>query len=206
MNPNVRRANDEVWSDRSHVRAVRDELRTGKPGSGALERLAKIADRYDVDATGELNDQFFDDLLVRVDVVPASLVLAQAANESAWGASRFAREGNNFFGIWCFKAGCGLKPQRREAGTKHEVKVFKTVKDGITYYIHTINTGSAYLELRKLRAVYRQQHKKPTGFELAGGLTMYSQRGDAYVKEIRRMIRQNQLAAYSIDRAMLERE
>ncbi|MFG1489074.1 glucosaminidase domain-containing protein, partial [Oceanospirillum sp. HFRX-1_2] len=81
-----------------------------------------------------------DELLLRVSPVPAELVLVQAANESAWGRSRFAREGNNLFGQWCFSRGCGLVPSERPKGQYHEVAVFKSPQLSIRAYLKNLNT------------------------------------------------------------------
>jgi len=138
-----------------------------------------------------------EQLLLRVDVVPASLVLAQAAKESGWGRSRFAREGNNFFGIWCFYKDCGMTPERRDHGRFHEVAMFDTVEEGVRYYIRTINSHIAYDGLRETRGIARQQDEPFAGEELASGLLRYSERGLMYVNEIQSMIRYNQLQRFT---------
>jgi Bax protein len=134
-----------------------------------------------------------------VDTIPASLVLAQAANESAWGTSRFARQGKNVFGIWCFRDGCGKVPNARAPGKRHEVASFDSVQDGVSYYLLLLNTHPAYAQLRSLRDEKRRVDEKPTGATLAEGLLRYSERGGAYVRELQAMIRVNQLQRYTID-------
>lgn len=129
-----------------------------------------------------------------IDAVPLSLVLSQAANESAWGTSRFAMKGNNYFGEWCFSRGCGLVPKQRSDGAHNEVRVFDSPSDSVASYIHNINTSHAYTELRALRAQLRTKGKILSGLTLAEGLTRYSARGDDYVAEIKAMIRFNKLA------------
>ena len=145
------------------------------------------------------NTRKLDLLLNKVDVVPASLILAQSANESAWGTSRFATEANNFFGIWCFKKGCGLTPKYRDEGLVHEVARFDTVQDGVSHYVHTINTHPAYKHLRELRTEQRQVNNSLNGTKLAIGLTNYSIRRQAYVQEIQAMIRYNNLQQYNLE-------
>lgn len=132
-------------------------------------------------------------LLRRVDVVPSSLFLAQAANESSWGTSRFAKQANNLFGQWCFTPGCGVVPSQRAEGEVHEVQKFNTVNDAVNSYVRNINSHNAYKELRVLRKDLRDDGKKPDGITLAAGLIKYSARGDEYVKEIRSMIDYNKL-------------
>ncbi|MDX8384584.1 MAG: glucosaminidase domain-containing protein [Ghiorsea sp.] len=127
----------------------------------------------------------------RVDTVPLELVLSQAANESAWGTSRFARQGNNLFGQWCFSKGCGLVPQRRTLGATHEVASFPSAQASVRSYLRNINTGRAYADLRNIRAQQRQAGKRATASQLAEGLSKYSERGEKYVQEIKAMIRYN---------------
>jgi len=165
--------------------------------AAALRRLGK---RYNMaavgDAPGALED-YVEKLLLRVDVVPASLVIAQAAKESGWGSSRFAREGNNFFGIWCFNRGCGMTPANRDAGRHHEVAMFNTVTEGVRYYVRTINSHNAYDKLRQIRAAARNNNQPFGGEQLATGLLRYSERGLLYVNEIQSMIRYNRLQRFT---------
>ncbi|GAB3476877.1 glucosaminidase domain-containing protein [Marinomonas epiphytica] len=136
-------------------------------------------------------------LLKRLDIIPASLVLAQAANESAWGTSRFATLGNNFFGQWCFRKGCGLVPESRDADADHEVRKFKNVRESVFAYIDNLNRNGAYKELRNTRYELRQQQQEITGLLLADGLLSYSERGEAYIDEIKGMIDYNKLWRYN---------
>ena len=122
-----------------------------------------------------------------------SLVLAQAANESGWGTSRFARQANNYFGMWCYQAGCGLKPRQRDQGQSHEVKHFKHVQDSVISYLHNLNTNRAYQPLRDLRQTTRDLGAPLRGVLLAEGLHAYSSRGEAYIKDIQTMIIANDL-------------
>ena len=119
--------------------------------------------------------------------------MAQGANESAWGTSRFAKAGNNFFGQWCYTKGCGIVPAKRDSGTKHEVRKFGNPQQSVGGYIFNLNTGRVYSLIRKMRAEARAKFTDPSGYELAKGLIKYSQRREAYVKEIRSMISYNKL-------------
>lgn len=127
-------------------------------------------------------------LLRRVDTLPKSLVLAQAINESAWGQSRFAEQGNNYFGRWCYVSGCGLIPHRRPQGAHYEVKSYSTVAASVRDYFLNINSNSAYQTLRDIRWQLRLQKKVVTGSHLAAGLLKYSTRGQAYVNDIKSII------------------
>lgn len=127
-------------------------------------------------------------LMLKLDVVPPSLALAQSANESAWGRSRFASEGNNYFGQWCFSEGCGIVPTGRPEGESYEVRSFDSVADSVRGYILNLNRHWAYERLRALRAQQRRLGEQITGVHLAGGLERYSARGFDYIDELRSMI------------------
>lgn len=156
-------------------------------------RLLQIAYQYELETDMSTDQRIINALLSRVDVIPTSLVLAQAANESAWGTSRFALEGNNLFGQWCYEAGCGIVPERRIRGATHEVKRFDSIADAIEAYFLNINSHHLYQEFRDLRARMRRQEKELDPMELAYGLGRYSERGDHYVDEVQSIIEQNSL-------------
>lgn len=137
-----------------------------------------------------------DRLLKRVDRVPSSLALAQAANESAWGTSRFALEGNNLYGQWCFKAGCGLVPVDRPQDANYEVAKFNSPRQSVRRYIHNLNTHFAYQEFRELRASQRAINQPLRGRKSVDTLERYSTRGEDYIRELRSMIRVNELEQY----------
>ncbi len=168
----------------------------GKIGSRDAAEISGIAARYRIDDFNIESDKSWNQLLNRVDVVPPSLALAQSANESAWGTSRFAREGLNFFGQWCFSKGCGLVPKKRDVNKTHEVAAFDSPQESVKMYIRNLNSNSAYKSLRDIRAELRKANKPVTGHELAAGLKRYSERGMEYVSELRQMIATNKLAIY----------
>jgi Bax protein len=153
-------------------------------------RLKSMAQQYAVDWHESDPAEVIARLERRIDMVPVSLVLVQAAKESGWGTSRFAREGNNLFGQWCYSEGCGIVPAKRPQGAKHEVRVFDSVQEAIGAYLHNINTGDAYASLREIRARQRNAGKTPNGKILADGLLHYSQRREAYVREVKAMLDQ----------------
>lgn len=167
--------------------------------------LATLAMRYGViDAPdAAVGPDQIAELMVRVDTIPVSLVLAQAATESGWGTSRFADQGNAIFGQWTWGEG-GMTPEdQREALGDYGIKAFDTVLDSVHAYMVNLNTHHAYGELRALRAQMRADGKPVTGWDLAAGLQSYSERGQAYVDDIRGMIDHNHLEptdyAYLID-------
>lgn len=177
------------------VMAERQRILEWNPEHDPSEILATLIDRYRVDQ-GLPPVDIKRALLLKVNSIPMSLLMAQAANESAWGTSRFAKEGNNLFGQWCFVKGCGLRPSRAENNSHHEVAVFDSPLASIRSYIRNLNRHAAYSHLRALRAEAIAQKGFATGLELASGLGGYSERGTEYVKEIRQMIRYNELVQY----------
>ncbi len=154
-----------------------------------LQRLGRL---YSYPLTDPLESSWFDEMVLRVDSVPLSLVLIQGAKESGWGTSRFSLEGNNFFGQWCYQQGCGLIPNARASGATHEVAVFASPSEAVSAYFMNINRNNAYKELREIRAELSDElSDTERGTQLAEGLLRYSERGRAYVEEIQAMIRQN---------------
>jgi len=188
-----------VASENRHLLHLRGSLSTlNKRGLVTLTTrqrnwLEGLAKDYELKGCAPIKQSCVDELLLRIDIVPPSIALAQGANESAWGTSRFAIKGNNFFGHWCYKKGCGLIPKRRNAGARQEVALFTNVAKSVRRYMHNLNTHYTYKRLHKLRASLRAQHKPITGLALVKTLDQYSQRRGAYVKELRAMIRYNHL-------------
>ena len=178
-----------VIDENNKVLKLRAQLIEAQKKNNKHDFVAQVANSYNV--KWQKDKPNWSKLLERVDAVALEVALAQSANESAWGQSRFAKQGNNFFGQWCYKKGCGIVPKRRDKGTKHEVASFKSVNDSVRSYIKNINTGRVYAPLRDIRKKNRAAGKKPDAIAQAGGLIKYSQRREAYVKEIRSMIRYN---------------
>ncbi len=152
--------------------------------------ITKLAKQFRVKATLS-TEQKLAELLKRVDQVPEALVLVQAANESAWGTSRFARIGLNFFGIWCYKPKCGMVPKGRTGDDKHEVAAFQSVAQAVQGYFYNLNTHPAYQTFRDIRYHLREENQPLYPEILASGLLAYSERGEHYVLEIAKMIEQN---------------
>lgn len=190
----IRRENQRVTALREQLLPLHDVVMHGWPIS-PTERITLLAaaEEYRVDWEHLTDREVLDELLLRVDRIPAGLVLAQAANESAWGTSRFAREANNLFGQWCFTEGCGVVPRRRPADASYEVRAFDSVASAVRAYFRNINTNAAYEYLRRLRADMRRRDEPLSSLVLAYGLTPYSERGLAYVSELHAIIRFNDL-------------
>lgn len=189
--PIVKQVNQQVLAERDKITKLKQKSPLTKKDKAYLENMAK---KYRVKAELADSTQFFKLLLRKVDQIPPSLVLAQAANESAWGTSRFAIKGNNLFGQWCFSKGCGLVPSQRDGGASHEVAKFDSVYQSVESYILNLNRHAEYSQLRAIRLQLRDNNKTIKGIQLADGLSGYSERGQDYVHEIQSMIRFNNLS------------
>jgi len=192
--PVVQRENAQL----ARVRARLERLAQAPRLRPSQERaVAALAAHYQVDGELPPREQL-QRLLRRVDTIPPRLALAQAAVESAWGTSRFAREAANYFGIWTWR-GDGLVPARREQGARHRVARYPDAAASVRVYLYTLNVGPAYRTLRDLRAEARAAGRRPRAAELAAGLAGYSARGDRYVAELRAVLAGN---ADLLDRAL----
>nr|WP_275660497.1 glucosaminidase domain-containing protein [Shewanella sp. Isolate13] len=192
LRPSIKHQNAIIQGERDFLIETKKQIINGKALTEADEfRLQQISEKYQY-TLRSLTLSNLDTLLVRVDIIPEQMVLIQAANETGWGSSRFAKEGLNFFGQWCFRKGCGLVPQSRTEGLSHEVALFKTVEDSVASYMRNLNSNAAYTLLRSIRADLRAQNKTPQAQDLVYGLINYSERQEAYIDELLEMLRQNQ--------------
>jgi len=131
-------------------------------------------------------------LKVRMDEVPVSMAIAQAAKETGWGTSRFAQEGNALFGQWTW-SGEGIKPAGADANTTHKVMKFKVLQASVKAYQRNLNTHSTYKGFRRARAKLRDDGKKLDSTVLIKHLDKYAETGRVYVKILQQIIRQNNL-------------
>lgn len=195
MLPFIQQANQQVKAQRKFIEELKSSLAKGQSLSPQQQtQLDPLLKTYRVTASS--SEQQINDLLIKVNTIPASLVLAQSANESAWGTSRFARVANNYFGQWCFSSGCGIVPAKRNAGAKHEVAKFSSALGSVQSYIKNLNRHARYQKLRTLRSQAVNNNQTYSGIDLAPGLLGYSERGEEYVKEISAMIRYNKLTRF----------
>ncbi|HEX6549879.1 MAG TPA: glucosaminidase domain-containing protein [Gammaproteobacteria bacterium] len=189
--PIVLAENLRIWNQRAFLL---EQFGHGAvdPQSDAGQNLKALAERYRVE--GDLNNPRTREILLqRVDVVPVALVLAQAAQESGWGTSRFALEANNLFGIWTWDEDEGSTPINRPNDASHFVRIYPDVQTSVRAYLHNINIGFAYADFRALRARMRSRGQALDPLALAGTLDRYSTAGDLYIANIRAMIRSNDL-------------
>jgi len=196
MLPLILRVDDDIRADRERLLVLKRQLDAGTKLPGRDVRWIKdLAREYRV------KDGNIDELLRRVDVIPPSLALAQAAIESGWGTSRFAQQTNALFGQWTYGSD-GLVPARRDDGSSHRVKAFPRLIEAVSNYAINLNTHQAYDAFRQARARLAGQTRWLNGFDLAETLSAYSQRGMEYVHDLRAIIRINRLTDF--DRISLE--
>ena len=187
--PLVLRANEEIRAQRYRLLAIATRLAQGDTLAGDDKAfMSDLFEAYDL-----LDSNNIGELLRRVDTLPASLALAQAAEESGWGTSRFARQGNAVFGQRTFGGAQGIVPLRRPDGRRFKVRAFSGLYDSVRSYMRNLNTHNAYVPLRRLRAELRARGRALRGLELATALKRYSERGGHYIDTIRTIIRVNKL-------------
>jgi Bax protein len=195
--PLILLVNERIMRDRMRIHILRTliESRVEIPQDD-VAWLARTSERYGL---ARLD---FDALLRRVDVIPPSLALAQGAEETGWGTSRFAHEGNALFGQRMFGGKGGLVPRRRDKGKTFKVRAFEELVEGVRAYAHNLNTFGAYEEFRRARETRREAGQPLIGTELARALENYSERRESYIDTIRLIIRSN--ALHLFDKARLD--
>ena len=134
-------------------------------------------------------------LKIRMDEIPVSLALAQAAKETGWGTSRFAQQGNALFGQWTYD-GKGIKPAGSDPDDTHKVMKFKILKASVRAYQRNLNTHKSYKKFRKVRAIQRDIYGSLNSLELANYLDKYAETGAEYTKVLKKIIEQNKLTDF----------
>ena len=192
LRPIVQQQNAIIATEREFIIDMLAVLDNGNTLSESqLAQLNQLFDKYQY-AARSVDTKSLNSLLKRVDIIPESMVLIQAANESGWGSSRFAREGFNFFGEWCFSNGCGIVPSSRGSGKIHEVEIFPSVDASVSSYMRNLNSNTAYALFRSIRADLRAQEAELSADQLIYGLVNYSERQEAYIDELLDMLRHNE--------------
>lgn len=194
--PLILKENERITADRRELVRISNLIERDQELNDAdAEWIERLARRYKADI-GDI-----DTLLARVDIIPVSLAMAQAAEESGWGTSRFAQRGNALFGQWTTADDEGLIPKERQEGMTHKVKKFDNLAASVAGYMRNLNTHGAYKSLRAARTQMRKTDGNINGYALAGELLKYSARGQKYVDSIRLIIDANDL--HDLDDATL---
>ncbi|WP_394140206.1 glucosaminidase domain-containing protein [Vibrio chagasii] len=197
LRPSINIENKRITKERAFLTKLSETGLSNVDSEDAsyAKRLGKLYS-LPVPSSG-LDDAWLTEMLNRVNVLPEALVLTQAANESAWGTSRFATKANNYFGHWCYTKGCGLVPLQRNEGSSHEVATFSSSQESVHRYFMNLNRNRAYADLRAIRAKLAAKGDDllttQTATELTNGLLKYSERGSDYVTDLQAMIRHNEV-------------
>jgi Bax protein len=198
--PHIEKENRRMIALRRKVSVMLDKIESDTALSASeKQQISRLANEYRVKGDPLVDIAAREEMLRKIDIIPSSLALAQAANESAWGESRFAQQANNLFGIWTYDQDKGLKPKRREEGKTHLVRIFDDYSESVRYYMYTLNSHPAYRELRQIRQHLRDSDQVVEGQKLAAGLEKYSAKGQAYIDLIQSLIEQNEWARLDSD-------
>ena len=142
------------------------------------------------------SDSNLGNLLVRVDIIPISLALAQSAIESGWGTSRYSREGNAVFGQYTFDESKGLKPKDRNENDEFFIKKFSNLSESVRSYLKNINTHLAYADFREERKKLRMSGENLSGYKLVNFLKDYSERRESYIRDVKEIMNSNNFQKY----------
>ncbi len=185
--PLILSANEEIGQRRSAIMRAAD--------AHDIDSLQLWAKLYRVNIDGRSIEEIRTNILDRADFIPVSLALAQAAIESGWGTSRFARQGNALFGQWAWQASQGIKPAQA-SNSRAVVRSFPNLFGSVRAYMHNLNTHASYASFRERRKIMRGRPRADLGFQLASHLDGYAEIGTAYVDKLRTLIRTNDFSRF----------
>ena len=180
--------NEKILDDREKLKILKNKKFTSETEKQWLRQ--KLLE-YKV-KRGDLNE-----LMFRMDMIPASIALAQAAKESGWGTSRFALEGNAIFGQWTWD-GQGIAPLKRDGDKNHKILKFPILRASVKAYKNNLNTHKSYFKFREKRKQLRDKNKNITGLALTDTLKNYAQTGSEYTKILNQIIKQNKLSDFEM--------
>ncbi len=184
--PLILSENEKILEDRNKLFKILSKQSNSMGEKVWLKRRFKDYDVKGEDVT---------ELKQRMDIIPTSIAIAQAAKESGWGTSRFALEGNAMYGQWTWD-GDGIEPSQKDKEKEHKILKFPKLQSSVSAYMKNLNTHRGYSEFRKERAKKRESNKKITGIDLVDYLYNYAQTGSEYVKTLKKIIQQNNLTDF----------
>ena len=156
-----------------------------------LAKLVEIKQKYNIQ-----NIYSLEEYLKKIDVIPPSLALAQAAVESAWGKSRFVKEANNIFGHWTYDKEFGIIPKRRDQGASHFIRVFSSLEESIKAYMLNLNRNTAYKSFQEQRYSQKEKNNKISGLALSKTMINYSGIANKYLTILSQVIIGNNLEEF----------
>ena len=184
--PLILEENNKILLDRKKLFAILNKNNNSKSDNDWLNKKFK---QYGI------TKKDIPTLKRRMDIIPVSMAIAQAAKETGWGTSRFALEGNALFGQWTY-TDKGIKPAAAEAGTKHKVMMFNVLKSSVRAYARNLNTHKSYRKMRYVRAIQRDNNGKLNSLELVDFLDNYAETGKEYTIILKKIIEQNSLTDF----------
>jgi Bax protein len=189
-------ANIQITQNRQQLLSLYHQFNHHRPMSAfSLLWLQNLAKDYKITNAEFTHDSTWRTLIERVDIIPESLVVAQAIEESGWGTSRFAQTANNYFGQQCYSDGCGVSPQGHDTAG-FQLRKFPDALTSIQSYMNNLNSLGAYAAFREQRYDLRSGGKPLTGLALIDTITSYSERGSDYIDTIRTIISQYDLTRF----------
>ncbi len=199
--PLVLRTNEMLFAVRGRVQALSARLGAGgKLSEKDRDWILELATHHKVEVP-EVTEKVLAALERKIDIVPPSLAIAQAAIESGWGTSRYTTEGNALFGQWAEESEDSMVPSGRDAGRTYAIQSFSSLIDSVSAYMRNLNSHRAYRRFRAARAEMRSAGQAIAGPALAKHLGAYSQQGPKYIRALVSIIEKNNLDA--LDRAAL---
>ena len=189
--PIILNENQKILSIRKELLNLKFKLKENKTlDSFDVKNLKKLSKSYNINFDNKHKSEIIDTLLISVDVIPNSIVLAQAAIESGWGSSRFAREYNALFGQYTYDNDAGVVPLKRNYGEKHLIKSFTSYDRSVQSYFRNINSHHAYKDFRKIRKIMRNRNNFSDTNLLVEQLNTYAE-DENYIQTIKAVINKN---------------
>lgn len=194
--PLIAYENQKILLERTRLIDIKNYLEIEKTlESNDLDYLLALSRKYKVTLVHKHKIDIINELLIKVNIIPNSIVLAQAANESGWGTSRFAKEYNALFGQYTYDVNNGIVPFKREEGEKHLIRQFSSINKSVESYFININSHYAYSEFREIRNKFKNQNLKFQINKLTETLRVYAQ-DKLYVQTLNSIIKTNKLEQF----------
>ena len=194
--PLIINENQKILSNRNDLTILRAKLTENNSlNNYELNKLRKISKKYKIEFDNEHKMEIIDKLLLRVEIIPNSIVLAQAAIESGWGSSRFAQEYNALFGEYTYDNSKGVVPLERESGDTHLIKAFNSYNNSVTSYFNNINSHYAYEDFREIRNIMRERNNFSNVNLLVERLSTYAE-DENYIRTIKQVIKTNNFSIF----------
>jgi len=184
--------NNKILEERTFIKKIlSSNLLNINTKSEEFKKLLEIKKKYRIKKLYNITSY-----MKKIDIIPPSMSLAQAAIESGWGKSRFIQKANNIFGHWTYNPKIGILPEQRNDEDKHFIRIFKTLEDSITAYMLNLNRNRAYKSFQEKRYKMRIENKHLNGLELSQTMINYSGIGEEYLSILEIVIRKNKLEKY----------